>query len=114
MYACWVVFGAEGSCVEESKKTGAGKKGGFLSRLFKKKNFHADVPDLPPCSSSSDCLDTLHAHHASFAQVLSLSPPLNALVRVPCSRALTNANVAPALPSLALAKAADLLAISAH
>ena len=111
-YACWVVFAAEGSCVEESQKTGAGKKGGFLSRLFKKKTFHADVPDLPPCSSSSDCLDTLHAHHASFAQVLSLNPPPNALVRVPCSRALTNAPIAPALSSLA--KAADLLAISAH
>ncbi len=98
--------------MEESEKTGARKKGGFLSRLFKKKTFHADVPDLPPCSSTSDCLDTLHAHHASFVQVLSLNPPLNALLRVPYSRSLTNTPLTPARPSLA--KAADLLAVSAH
>jgi len=57
---------SEGSCVEEAKLSGAAKKGGFLTSLFKKKRLHEDVPDLPPCASPSECLDALHAHHTSF------------------------------------------------
>ena len=85
---CWAVCGAEGSCVEEAKLSGAAKKGGFLTSLFKKKRLHEDVPDLPPCASPSECLDALHAHHTSFEKVLPVTPPLRA-------RALARSRVSP-------------------
>jgi hypothetical protein len=55
----------QGKCIDE--KTKNAKKRGFLTSLWKVKQPHADVPQMPACSSNTDCDAKLVALHASLS-----------------------------------------------